>query len=78
MTGMTAEGGCSQNCCTQRTIDAVLPQAAPDKSRITLHIPVAVLSSAFAAAGLEKPAAISLDIRADSPPRYILNRVFRI
>ena len=78
MTGMTASGGCPQNCCTRNAVEAVLPQAVPDKFKVTFHIPVAVFSSAAAAAGLENPAAASLQPRADSPPRYILNRVLRI
>ncbi len=78
MAGMTASEGCPQNCCTQNSLNALLPQTAPDKSKITMHIPVATLASVYSAAGLEKPAAISLEARADTPPHYILNRVFRI
>jgi hypothetical protein len=78
MKGMSAAEGCPQSCCTQDTVNAVLPKASTDKSKVTIHIPVATFASAYAVAGLEKPAAVSLEARADTPPRYILNRVFRI
>jgi hypothetical protein len=78
MTGMSAAEGCPQNCCTQSTLNAVLPQTAPDKFKVSIHIPIATFASVSAAAGLEKRSAVSLDARADTPPRYILNRVFRI
>jgi hypothetical protein len=78
MKGMSAAEGCPQSCCTQNSLNAVLPQAAPDKSKATIHISAATLASVYAAAGLEKPTAVSLEGRADTPPRYILNRVFRI
>jgi hypothetical protein len=77
-TGMSASGGCPQNCCTQNSLNALLPQPAPDKSKVTTPLPVAILARVYAVAGREKPAAISLEGRADTPPRYILNRVFRI
>jgi hypothetical protein len=76
--GMSAAEGCPQSCCTQNTLTAVLPKAATDKSRITISIPVAAFASSVASTGIEKPAAVSLEARADTPPRYILNRVFRI
>jgi hypothetical protein len=78
MSGMSATEGCPQNCCTQNSVNAVLPKAATDKSKVTIHVPVAALASVDAAAGPEKPAAESLDARIDTPPLYILNRVFRI
>lgn len=78
MKGMSAAEGCPQSCCTQNTFNAVLPKAARNKSIVSIHVPAATLASVYAAAGLEKPAVASLEARADTPPRYILNRVFRI
>lgn len=78
MTGMSAAEGCAQNCCTQNSVDAVLPRIARDHSKVGALVPVAAFAGPIAAAGLEKPAAVSFDFRADSPPRYIVNRVFRI
>jgi hypothetical protein len=78
MTGLSAAKGCQQNCCTQNAINAVLPRTAPEKSKASIHVQVALIASVYAASGLEKQAAASLDARADSPPQYILNRVFRI
>jgi hypothetical protein len=78
MSGMSDSESCAQNCCPQNTINAVLPRAARDKSKVTIHIPVAAFAGAFASARFENPALGSLDPRADSPPIYILNQVFRI
>jgi hypothetical protein len=76
-TGMSAEG-CPQNCCTLNTFNAVLLQTTRDQSKAKVQIPVVALPGAFAVARLEKTAVDSLDRRADSPPIYILNQVFRI
>jgi hypothetical protein len=78
MKGMSAAEGCPQGCCTQKTVNAVLPKSARNKSKVSVHVPVATLASVYAAAGLERPAAVSHEARANTPPRYILNRVFRI
>jgi hypothetical protein len=77
-TGMTAAEDCLQSCCAQNTFAAILPQAAPDKSKVTILVPVAAFAGTLATTGLEKPTAQSLDPHPDSPPRYIVNRVFRI
>ncbi len=77
-TGMTADEGCQRNCCTRNAFDAVLPRMVRDKSKVTVQVPVAAFASTFAGAQLERPATDSFDRLADSPPQYILNRVFRI
>lgn len=78
MSGISAAAGCQQDCCTRHAADAVLLPASRDKSKITLHTPVAAFASTFAEAGQDNPIADSFDPRADSPPRYIMNSVFRI
>lgn len=78
MSGMSAAEGCSQSCCTQNAINAVLPRTAPEKSKVLAHSPVALITSVYAAAGFERQAAVSLDVSAETPPRHILHRVFRI
>jgi hypothetical protein len=77
-TGMTADQGCQRNCCTRNAFDAVLPRIGRDKSQVAIHVPVAAFAVTFAAAQPERPATDSFDPLADSPPRYIMNRVFRI
>jgi len=76
--GMTAGEGCSQNCCTQNSVIAVLLRVTTAKSRTWILIPAAAPGSEYLSAGLERPAGESLETRVDSPPIYILNQVFRI
>jgi hypothetical protein len=76
MLSITDAEGCSQKCCTQ--VEALLPRTSADKSKTTIQVPVAALAGVLQADRLEIPAVEAGDRRADSPPLYILNRVFRI
>jgi len=76
MAGFTDAEGCSQKCCTQ--VEALLPRTSTDKSTATIQVHVAAYADVVQADRLEIPAVDSADRSADSPPLYILNRVFRI
>jgi hypothetical protein len=80
MTGSNsvAAADCPQNCCSHRVAQALAPLAEVQKLRL-------IALSAFlwspAAAFQPDPAFAQqqpLRFRADPPPRYILNQVFRI
>jgi hypothetical protein len=79
MTGMTAAPGCTQSCCSRNTVEAMLPQTSASRFKaVASPATVALPVSAATAPGPARLALVSFDIRSSSPPRYIVNRAFRI
>ncbi|HTW81149.1 MAG TPA: hypothetical protein VME23_16490 [Terracidiphilus sp.] len=78
MMGMTAAQGCMQNCCSRNVIEAVLSRASSNKAKAASSAPLAVPTSTTVAADPARLVVVLRCVRADSPPRYIVNRVFRI
>jgi hypothetical protein len=70
--------GASGDCCAANRIEAVLPKAGHQKNVVAHPSPAAGFASALPAAGIALPSPVSVDFRALSHPRYIVNRVFRI
>ncbi|HUB51477.1 MAG TPA: hypothetical protein VL986_04990 [Terracidiphilus sp.] len=78
MTGMSATQDCTQNCCSRNSVEAMLLQVSTGKARTASSIPAAILATTTSAPVVAIPAEAALDVRSSSPPRYIVNRVFRI
>jgi hypothetical protein len=78
MEGMTAAESCPQTCCANHVLEAVLQQAPPDKARLAHLGPSYGFVNATAASEPSSPVTAPFELRSSSPPRYILNRVFRI
>jgi len=78
MMGMTAAPGCMQNGCSGKAIEALLSQASSNKAKAASSAPLAVSSSATVAADPARLVVGWCRIRTNSPPPYIVNRVFRI
>ena len=78
MAGLIMDASCGQNCCAQAGLQTLAPAVAAEKLRIAVVAGPLVLHVAQApanrVAGIER-----IDqVRGDSPPRYIVNQVFRI
>jgi hypothetical protein len=75
MSGMI---GTPQNCCSLNVVVAVLPRAAQPKTKAALLslVPAALGAASVSAQPFTTP--VSSSPRASSPPRYVVNRVFRI
>ena len=78
MQGRMAEAGCPRNCCDHSVLQSTLLLAAQSKSRHLVPSPLLAQSVATAAADPIPYAQAGNESRGGSPPRYILNQVFRI
>jgi hypothetical protein len=78
MQGPMAESSCPQNCCDHNAFQATAPLAVHDKSRLSAPSTALALTMALAVTAPAAHTQVNHGPRADSPPRYILNQVFRI
>ena len=79
MTGMSAANECIQDCCARNAVNAVLPKAATVKLRAGHDSWLSVLAGAAEIGPVDvQRSEIDGGRRADSPPVYLVNRVFRI
>jgi len=78
MSHALAAGGCSQDCCNRTAPIVQLVIAVPVKPKLAAAVPqMAGLTIPTAVEGNSQPE-VSQNFTANSPPRYILLRVFRI
>ncbi len=78
MTGQTVASSCPMDCCSHAALQATDPQVAPSKVRVVVQ-PIAFAE--HYKVSIANPIAVAREIvkiRSVSPPRYILNRAFRI
>jgi len=75
--GMVASG-CSMDCCPGAAMQASEPLAAANKWRTAVQTLALADASEISAANPVAVGPISVKFRGVSPPRYILNQVFRI
>lgn len=75
---MTRMVGASPNCCAYNSFEAVLRRAAHEKTKVEpLSFAAVQAEAATSDVGLSI-SAVAVFPRTSSPPRYVVNRVFRI
>jgi hypothetical protein len=78
MGGQTLATSCPMDCCSHAALQASEPLAAPSKVRVVAQ-PIALAEPFQNSIANPKAAAREIiEIQSVSPPRYILNKVFRI
>ena len=78
MTGPIVSFGCPTDCCSHAAVQAMESIVAPEKLRVGAQQAVASDASEapIAAPVADRPSGLA--IRGSSPPRYLMNQVFRI
>lgn len=78
MARQMAANECPQGCCTHAVPQALAIVAAPDHARLTLRAQSIMPQMAVAASHQAFAVHPTSTVPINSPPRYILNQVFRI
>jgi hypothetical protein len=78
MAGQMATSDCPANCCVHASWQALAPVLASDKVRQTTAVAMDTVPAVSSLAGKTRVTSRPIEGRVESPPRYILNQVFRI
>jgi hypothetical protein len=78
MNGMTAAGNCPKSCCSRSLPQAFAFVATPIEHHLSALTAPSALVFASSAAEVRVTVRLPIDVRAASPPTYLLNQVFRI
>lgn len=78
MASQMASGDCPQNCRGHALPQATAPVAAPEKLKLAVSAAPSMLLGSVFMAEPELNLRTPIEARIASPPRYILNRAFRI